>query len=559
MRRLFYIMIIALLPFLTIHNVFAKSAFKERVYIHTDKQTYLSGEILWMKFYLTDENGKPLSFSKIGYVELLDESTAQVQIKLELINGIGEGWMELPVTLPTGNYCLTAYTRNMRNEGEIVFFNKTIAIINSFRTNNTIIVDTLFEVSATSSFEDNISVSTEKQEYTTRSQSELRIQGLPENVYSLSVAISGKDITANTESIVDWHNKLSSFPDLQLKNDFLPEYEGHIITGTIVDVSTNLPPTEKDINSLLGFVGEQVRVFGGKIDEDYNVQYFTNRITGAKEFSVANIVSSDKKIVTNIQSPFVTHSGKKLPDFILNPAWEPQILKRSVGLQVLYAFFADSMSSFDTTYPYFQWKPSRTYILDEYTRFNKMEEIITEFIHEFIIRQFNNKKYISVLVDENSKYSSGNVIILLDGIPIIDHEILLKYNPLLINKIDFYKEKIVFGGKRFEGMVYITTYKHNYPDLNLNETAHIFDYEGTQLHRFFYYPSYVEKFYTESKNLDYRHTLLWAPEIELDGKNEVSIPFSTSDLTGDYQVTVEGLTKDGKVIRGTSLFKVGKP
>ena len=549
---------IILLLFL-INPVNGENNLRERVYIQTDKQTYISGELLWIKFYLTDETGKPSSFSKIGYVELFDGSVAQVQVKLDIANGIGEGWMELPVTLTTGNYILTAYTQNMRNEDENVFFSKSIGIINTFKADAVVDADSAPDNSTFSTSENNVSVMTEKQEYTTRSQGEIHLQGLPENIHSLSVSVAGKDIISNTNNIVGWKNQLPAIAGVTLKRDFLPEYEGHIISGKYVDISTNQPLAgDLVINSLLGFAGDQIRLFGGYADNDYNVHFITPRITGTKEMAIANSTIPGKTYRVDIKSPFATHSEKTLPVLMLNPVWENQLLQRSVGLQALYSYLADSMSRVDTTYSHFQWKASRSYILSEYTRFSTMEEVVIEFIPILRFNRSGNKYSLSVLLDDNMSFSTGSVLALLDGIPITDHGIIFKYSPLLVNRIDVYRESFVFGNQRFEGMVSLTTYKNDYPGLVLDETTNLYKYEGTQVHRYFYAPSYTDDSSRNNRIPDFRHTLLWMPEVKTGGQTSFSIPFSTSDFTGDFQITVEGITKDGKVIRGTSFFKVGK-
>ena len=552
------ILVIVLLMLST--NVFAENTLRERVYIQTDKQTYLAGELMWVKFYLTNETGMPLSFSKVGYVELLDESSAQVQIKLDISNGVGEGWMEFPVSLSTGNYLLTAYTRNMRNEGEAVFFRKTIAVINTFRADADVAIDTVPDVIVSSVLHNNnISVSTEKQVYATRIHSEVLIKGLPDNIHTLSISIAGEDFTAGTENIVKWHDRQPEHSGILLKNEFLPEYEGHIISGKIVDVKTNETPTVGGIYSLLGFTGDKIRLFGGVADNMYNIQFITERITGTKELAVAATTLSDNKNRVIIQSPFAIHSEIKLPVFSMNSQWEEQLQLRSVGLQVLYAYNADSMSRVDTTLAHFQWKPDRSYILDEYTRFTTMEEIVIEFIPSLRFRRFDNKRFLTIYFEDSRSFSLGNTLVLLDGIPITDHDIIFNYNPLLLNKIEIYKDRFAFGNKRFEGIVSFTTYKNDYPGLVLDETTQIFDYEGTQAHRYFYTPSYPEKTEAQRKIPDYRHTLLWMPEVNTNGQPNVSVPFCTSDLNGDFRITVEGLTKDGKAVSGTSFFKVENP
>jgi len=58
---------------------------------------------------------------------------------------------------------------------------------------------------------------------------------------------------------------------------------------------------------------------------------------------------------------------------------------------------------------------------------------------------------------------------------------------------------------------------------------------------------------------DSRHTLLWNPDIRTDGKATLRLPFDTSDLTGEFQATVEGITKEGQFLFATMFFKVSDP
>ena len=538
-------------------NVLSENTVRERVYVQTDKQTYISGELLWMKMYLTDETGKPSSFSKIGYVEILDETSSQVQAKLDIVDGIGEGRMELPVSLPTGFYVMKAYTRNMRNEGEQVFFDKTIAIINTFRADATVKTDTThIAENSSSSPAENLTIVAE-QSYKPRTSSEVKILNLPENIHSLSVSIAGKDLVQGNSDIMSWHSRLSSNTGIPFNNDFLPEYEGHIIRGKIVNIETNQPATGEDkIFSLLGFIGDGVRLFGGRIDNGADINFITTQIAGTHEMAISTITSSNNRYRINIETPFESHSERNIPEFRLNRDWEDQLLRRGVGLQVLSAYTADSMSLVDTTYTHFQYKADRSYVLDEYTRFTSMEELVIEFMRSLRFRFYNGKRYLSVLVDDLGTLTIGSSVVLLDGIPIMDHNIIYNYNPLLIKKVEVFKNWIVFGGMHFEGLVSITTYKNDYPGLVTDGTTNIFDYEGTQVHRYFYSPSYGRQSKKNDMIPDYRHTLLWMPEVKTGGQQSLSIPFSTSDLTGDFMITVEGITKDGKVVRGESFFIV---
>lgn len=113
---------------------YRKSNLQEKLYVHTDKNVYLAGEILWFKLYDVDASfHKALSVSSVAYVEILDNSNnAVLQAKVALLNkGLGNGSITMPVTTRSGNYKLRAYTTWMKNFSPEFFFEKTITIINS--------------------------------------------------------------------------------------------------------------------------------------------------------------------------------------------------------------------------------------------------------------------------------------------------------------------------------------------------------------------------------------------------------------------------------------------
>ena len=100
--------ILSLLCLLWVGQTLLAGELRERVYLQTDKQFYLSGELVWMKFIATDLDQRLSDVSKVGYVELLDSASAVVQARLVLEKGVGDGCLQLPSTLPTGNYRLVA-------------------------------------------------------------------------------------------------------------------------------------------------------------------------------------------------------------------------------------------------------------------------------------------------------------------------------------------------------------------------------------------------------------------------------------------------------------------
>ena len=88
----------------------------ERVRMHCDRSLYAAGETVWLRAWVTDEDGG-LPTSKYLYVELLRDGLGSVErrIKVKERSGMFFGQMELPDDLESGWYTLRAYTRAQKD------------------------------------------------------------------------------------------------------------------------------------------------------------------------------------------------------------------------------------------------------------------------------------------------------------------------------------------------------------------------------------------------------------------------------------------------------------
>ena len=599
---------------------FHSFALQERIYVQTDKHLYLAGEQVLMKFVTTNDEQIPLVFSKIGYAELVKDSLALIQIKVELNGGTGSGQMFLPADLPTGYYRLIAYTQFMRNEGAAIFFEKNIAVMNTFQSGyqpaerETETGRTVSAAPKTDSYI--ISSQTDKSTYTTRERGVLSITGLPGNIHTLSVCIAGKDwisvnqspvakskesetenealyrvYLANMKKAEDTgeafvENGVIFFPGMkddfkqtpsknQITQDdkkqpellvkFLPEYEGLIITGKLIDNETGRSPeTNQEVGkinilSAIAFPGDEIRFFSGQINEkDNSIRFFTSGNSGTKEV-VTLVFNSGEKYRIDVQSPFVNRfEPKQIPVLRLDSAYYGQLLARSVALQVFRYFSEDrSSETGNVSQSYIKKKPSLIYRLDDYTRFATMPEVFTEFITNVRFRRNSGKQELSVAIKKGSSYVYGSVpLVLLDGVPVLEHELIYSYDPLLVEKIQIYDNPYVLGGYVFDGIIELTTYRRIRQNLNLNRASQIISYEGPQLPYRLDVPDYSKEINRQSLIPDGRHTLLWNPDVRSVGQTSIRLPFDTSDLTGEFQATVEGITKEGTIIFATAVFQV---
>ena len=533
---------------------------RERIYVQTDKELYLSGETILLKLITTDQSLKPLIFSKIAYVELVSDTDYKLQIIVELKNGIGTGEIILPVDFPTGYYRLIAYTQFMRNEGENVFFEKNIGVINTFQWGYYItdeINPTNIPLQNTKKKEVAPTLHLDKSTYPQRTRGEFTISGLPENIHTLSVSITGKEIFPCIESCESLFLKNHTEGLIEFSGTFLPEFEGHIVTGLVVDNKTEKEQYEPLLESAIGFPAEGIRFYAGKNRENGEVLFVTSGISGTKEIATV-IFNAGEKYRIDIKSPFISKfNHKPLDEFRIDTVYYETLLARSVALQLLRYFSDDFSENQIISDSYFKAEPDFSFILEEYTRFTTMREVFTEFVDGARFRRKDGKWEISVLTNIGGSFEYGSMpLVMLDGVPIKDHNDIFNYDPHNIEKINIYMGPFALGGYMFDGVVELTTYNRKHEDLNFNRATQILAYDGPQTQFNKETPDYSIETNRKSRIPDGRHTLLWKPDIKTDGKHSIIVPFDTSDLTGEFQATLQGITKEGEFINATIFFKV---
>ncbi len=109
----------------------------QKIYLHLDKDHYVSGETMWYKAYLLDGKTHELVSDSINlYVELVNSKGNLLKQRfLRAREGLAWGDFELEDSIPDGNYLVRSYTIPMKNKGPEFFFQKNVYISNPDYTN----------------------------------------------------------------------------------------------------------------------------------------------------------------------------------------------------------------------------------------------------------------------------------------------------------------------------------------------------------------------------------------------------------------------------------------
>lgn len=547
----------------------------ERLYISTDRGAYIAGEALWLSVYCFDisKNTDILSdLSNVAYIELHNSNGVVITAKIALNGGRGSGRLELPLTLPTGNYRLIGYTKQMLNEDKVVYFDKVISIYNTLSSDRV---------------PGNVEVREEmKVEEAIESKPENSINLPDKNMIAINFGEKGMTFPANSSfpfAIKNNSNKSITFnisvvkidsipaPAFPLLSDYLyqykskvnnitftdrytPEYEGEIIKGKInyegADIIT-------DRTAFLSAANGVSDVYTSFIDSLGNIAFYTNSIFGDRDI-VLEIPKTDtnSKITFEIFDPFLKPVVLPIPKLFLSRKIEESLNQRSESMQIEKRFRSDTLYEkiLLKRDPLLKIKPV-VYLLDDYTRFTLMQEVVVEFISELRFRKIEGNTDLQVRWENSYRgliYSRDNTLVLIDGVPVFNHKKVFDYDPLKVRSLSVYGSEFYLGVASFSGIVSFQTYKGNYPGLTFNKNVRIIDYHGVQ------YPSKftANELVSEGKIPNLRSTLFWDPNINLLSGESKNLECYTPVNPGTFELSIEGIDKGGSSFLYKTKFVV---
>jgi hypothetical protein len=351
----------------------------------------------------------------------------------------------------------------------------------------------------------------------------------------------------------DWNAVLNN---KQRVFNFLPEYNGHIITARVFNAATN--KTVGNVVAYLGVPGKRVQLTTAKSDSTGRLLFNMKDFYGAGEVVVQPNTEKDSTYRIEILSPFSEQYLKtQTPAFVLKPAWQNSIEQLSLGMQVQNIYAGNKTKQFInpvTDSSAFYGPPYKTYKLDDFTRFTTMEEVLREYISEVNVVKTRGRFHIKVISDNG--FLDGDPLVLLDGVPVFNIDKVIGIDPLKIRRLEDMHNRYFWQAIDAEGILSFTSYKGDLGGYEIDPHAVVIDYEGLQLERQFYSPVYETEEQKASPVADFRNLLYWSPAAGTgkDGKNHIS--FYTSDQTGKYIGILQGLTPNGEAGSRVFTFEV---
>jgi hypothetical protein len=351
--------------------------------------------------------------------------------------------------------------------------------------------------------------------------------------------------------------------------NYVPENYGHIVTGKVTNEITGKPAA--NVLVYLSVPGKRVQLYGCISNEEGFIHFDLKNFYGPSQIVLQTNTTKDSIYHLEIFSPFSEeYSGQDFPALKVSENKRGELEASNLHMEILNAYHANDLQKMAPlnidTLPFY-YKPTKTYLLDNYTRFTTIEEVMREYVAEVNVAVRKKQYHFSTLNVEGNELSSiqpaervfsKDPLILLDGVPVFDVNKMIAYDPLKVQKLDVVAAKYYWGPIVAEGIVSYTTYKGNLPDYTLNPHDVILDYDGLQQQRIFYSPDYSSENARQNRLPDFRDVLYWSPDVSTNEKGNGHISFFTGDISGKYLVVLQGISANGNAGSKSFILNVEK-
>ena len=380
----------------------ALSAFAASV--ETDRSWYLAGEA--MKVSVTADN------ALITYAELCDTYGLAAGVVIRLDGGKGTGTIELPSDLHSGYYVLSVYARH-----SVHVSHRLVAIVNPLRKSE----------------EDDVEW------------------------------VLGDSCWVTDDGVADLVSN---------KDDDVRETEGHIIKARVQNTYDGHTFRGQQIRPSLSIVGKQIHYFEGKMVNDTIAVFYTYGIHGKQPLVLSAASSTGVSLPIEMISPFEILLPRELPHLVFHYK-RSEVEARSMDMQrhqiaiapakreLQLGDYADDTAVDGIPLDYdemvFDTKPDLTYNLDEYRQFLTIREVLLEYVKCVKKKKIDGVTKLFVRKEDATYNNSWPAMVLIDGMPVIDIERLLKYDARRIHYINIYADQYTFGNGVYNGILSFIT------------------------------------------------------------------------------------------------------
>lgn len=549
-------------PIENIESTFSEALryFYEKVYVQTDKPYYYPGEPLWFKAYINYYNRTWMdSLSDVLYVELISNRKEVILERMFRINdGMAHGDFILPDSIKEDTYYLRAYTTLRLNFGDSGLFTKPLRILN--------LVDKAEATKIRPVPENNSVVIAPRQKtYHVRDKITLDFKLADElnaDGADLSVAVTDD---AQVIAVPEPVNILNVFPieaaeipvinDLKYRIERGVSFYAQFRNNKGMPEKTQLSFIQWKTGDVLYAETDDEGLFwqtGLQFIDSALFSYKSDKAKG-KPYGKVEILPRE---IPPLNAPYTPEWGIVKAGTVQRIFSEYEVPKDSKLLEAVEVRGARSETQSleqSKRRPYGRADHVLTAKNLNVGTGNLLYALVGK-VPGLVVSPTQNTVFYSRAMG-TSLTGTGQPLVTINDVPMAgDAATVLQtidYNT--IESIEFTSRlNSLYGEQGQNGVIAVYTKSGAAID-NTDPNFQTIKLPGYSKTRKFQAPEYDGK--QESSLADYRATIYWNPDVKL-GNSGATVSFFAADLPGLYRVIVEGVTRDGKPVRGETLITI---
>jgi hypothetical protein len=535
---------IALILFLSVVSMAGNSQGKSGFGFFTDRDVYTSGESVLAKMYIPSGD-----LSVIAHLDLVNQSGKRISgVSIEIKDSQADGYFQLPDSLSSGTYLLRAYLRNSADKCRII---REIWVANRF-----VGLEKITGINRVINAE----------QLPVQVSDEIKMTGLPEEAKTnlgiqaqiqldekLMEKLDGNLLISVARIVPQFKSSTFQLTSANAQTG-LTEGKGIIFSGTVTDKKTST-------------VAPNVTVYMTIPDSIPRFQYYTTGNDGRFYFLIDKYYGNIQAIIQCFPNdpaqrlkitrdePFAALGA--MPGFSAQPV--PEEFKNDVtrcieALTVQKIFGQETLlkqaphQKKADAYPFYGIPASR---IDpqQFIDLPNFAEISKELLPGVKFRNYNNEPTIQVLNSPAQMHFAEQPLVLLDGIPIRDLNVIKDLGTTDIDYIDICPNERFYGDLKFQGVIAIYSTKSDYLKLPETERFIKLETEAIQI------PVQLTEPVIPGPSVpDLRQVLYWNASAQ--PAKTIDVKFGTSNVLGRFRLIVRGRTSDGTLIFAEKQFDV---
>lgn len=489
-----------------------------RVYVATDKPCYIAGERIWCSVFCARGPA-------VAYLELISSEGPVARTRIDINGGRGGGSLLIPPVTPTGNYRLYAYTgyEDISSDGPV---------LSVFNTSSTARVKDGVEIVTPSEYSHSSPVQTGYGFSVNTDGDRIILENTSGSRVSCCVSLTRGDSVAAS----GYHSIASFDPGTATEESFGETLAAKLAGADVPAVESRLLRDSLSVSAIVAVPGSGTDCYAGHYRGDGLFEFETENIFGGGDMVyLLDGLEPGQDCHLEPVSPFLSPAADDIPKLKLCRSMERDLVRRTAAL-------AEERSS-DTlavTLPmrrehFFLSHECVAYVLDDYTRFPTMEEVFVEITQNVKLRRRDGKTRISALMntsvlEETTRW--GDVVTMVDGVPVLDQNLIDTYDPAVVKVVEVYPYRYDLGGKTFDGVVNLVTFKGNMPGVMFDDNVRIYDFHGCA------WPM-------EHRGAE---TPFWHPLLTLEPGERFEITQASMEAGVGYTISVDGLTAGERAV-----------